>query len=102
MGSTNHSTPFYREPLVHFLLIGAALFVLYGLVSDNVPEWDDRIEITDATVAQLTVGGQKTWQRPPTEAELSGLIEGHIREKVLVCEALALDANDVIIRRRFA
>lgn len=94
----------FREPLVHFLLIGAALFVLYGLVSDDVPDSDDRIEITDGTVARLTEGWLKTWQRPPTEAELRGLIDGHIREEVLVREAFALglDADDVIIRRRLA
>jgi len=97
-------TNIFREPLVHFLLIGAALFVLYGLVSDDVPESDDRIEITDGTVARLTEGWVKTWQRPPTEAELRGLIDGHIREEVLVREAFALglDADDVIIRRRLA
>lgn len=45
---------------------------------------------------------QRTWQRPPTQGELDGLIDDHIREEVLVREALALglDRDDVIIRRR--
>jgi len=104
MGSAKYLTSFIREPLVHFLLIGAALFVLNGLVSEDAPESDNRIEVTDGTVARLTEGWVKTWQRPPTEAELRGLIDGHIREEVFVREALALglDADDVIIRRRLA
>jgi peptidyl-prolyl cis-trans isomerase C len=104
VSDTNSSTSFIREPLVHFLLIGAALFVLYGLVNDDVLESDDRIEITDGTVERLTEGWKRTWQRPPTEAELRGLIDGYIREEVLVREAFALglDADDIIIRRRLA
>lgn len=94
-----------REPLVHFLLIGAALFVLFGFVSeDETAGTESRIEITDGTVERLIAGWEKTWQRPPTEVELRGLVDGHIREEVFVREALALglDADDVIIRRRLA
>jgi len=102
--SDAHPGSWLREPLVHFLAIGVALFALYGLVNDDVDGADNRIEITDGTIARLTDTWTKTWQRSPTDAELRNLIDGHIREEVLVREALALglDTDDVIIRRRLA
>lgn len=60
-----------REPLVHFLLIGLVLFGLYALIGDDAGVDETRIEITDAVVAQLQAGWQKTWQRPPTDIPLA-------------------------------
>ena len=93
-----------REPLVHFMFIGALLFVLYGLVSDQRSAVSDRIEITNADVEQLVLIFRKQWQRSPNPKELQGLIESRIREEVLYREALAmgLDENDTIVRRRLA
>ena len=47
-------------------------------------------------------GFSRTWQRPPTQQELDGLVEDYIREEVLYREALAmgLDRDDTIVRRR--
>ena len=44
----------------------------------------------------------RTWQRPPTERELKGLIDDWVREEIAVREAAAagLDKDDAIIRRR--
>jgi parvulin-like peptidyl-prolyl isomerase len=41
------------------------------------------------------------WQRPPSDAELAGLIDEAVREQVLYREALALglDRDDVVVRR---
>ena len=91
-----------REPLVHFLLLGLGLFVLFGVVGDADDAPPGRIEISTARVAQLTEIFTRTWQRPPTEQELEGLIEDHIREEVYYREALAmgLDRDDTIVRRR--
>ena len=91
-----------REPLVHFLLLGLGLFVLFGIVGDSDDAPPGRIEISTARVAQLTEIFTRTWQRPPTEQELEGLIEDHIREEVYYREALAmgLDRDDTIVRRR--
>jgi PPIC-type PPIASE domain len=48
------------------------------------------------------MAGSRTWQRPPTQDELDGLIREYILEEVLYREALALglDRDDTIIRRR--
>jgi hypothetical protein len=53
-------------------------------------------------VAQLTSQFKRTWMRPPTDAELAGLIDNHVRDEVYYREALAmgLDQNDLLIRRR--
>ncbi len=91
-----------REPLVHFLLLGLGLFALFGIVGDADDAPPGRIEVSAARVAQLTEIFTRTWQRPPTEQELEGLIEDHIREEVYYREALAmgLDRDDTIVRRR--
>jgi hypothetical protein len=91
-----------REPLVHFLLAGVALFILYGVVSDSAPAADDDIVVTVGHVEHLTSLFLKTRQRLPTDAELAGLIDDFIVEEILYREAkdIGLDQNDTIIRRR--
>ena len=93
-----------REPLLHFLLIGGALFLLYGLQNENVVDNNNRIVISEADINRLTTLWGKKRQRLPTKTELEGLIEQQIREEVMYREALAmgLDQNDAIVRRRLA
>lgn len=91
-----------REPLVQFLALGAGLFLLYGIVGDADDAAADPIVVSAGRIAQLAEVYTRTWQRPPTEQELDGLIEEHIREEVFYREALAmgLDRDDTIVRRR--
>ncbi|HSH06879.1 MAG TPA: peptidylprolyl isomerase [Burkholderiales bacterium] len=91
-----------REPLVQFLLLGAALFLLYRAVSPQPEAPPDRIVVDAAQIARLAQQFERTWLRPPTRAELDGLIEGHVTEEILYREALALglEKNDLVIRRR--
>jgi len=91
-----------REPLVHFLLLGAALFLVFNIVGDSEESRTDTLVVSAGQVAQLSEGFKRTWQRPPTEEELNGLIEDHIREEVYYREAMAmgLDRDDMIVRRR--
>ena len=96
---------FLREPLVLFLVIGAGIFLLYGLFRQQDAALQERaITITAAEVKWLTDTWQKRWNRPPTEEERKGLIEQYLREVILSREALAmgLDQNDTVIRRRLA
>ena len=75
-----------REPLVHFVLIGVALFVLYGLVGDDAeyePAPLEHIEVTSADIQRLTALFTRTWQRPPTRPELERMVEEYIDEEVL-------------------
>ncbi len=95
----------YREPLVHFLAIGAFLFAAYLWLNDPyATSTSTRIEVSANDIDLLRTRWMKQWQRPPTQPELESLIEAHIREEVLYREALALglDKDDTIVRRRMA
>ena len=91
-----------REPLLHFLLLGAAIFAAYGLVSQGRGDEPGNIVITEGQVASIELGFTRTWHRPPTREELEGLLRDRVREEVYYREAMALglDKDDTIIRRR--
>jgi len=91
-----------REPLVHFILIGALVFGAYALIGNSADEPRDRIVVTEGRVQQLAQVFAKTWQRPPTPEELRGLVDAYIKEEVYYREALklGLDRDDTLIRRR--
>ena len=93
-----------KEPLFHFLLIGAGLFVLFYQVSEPESDRPDRIEVTAGDIERMANLWARRWQRPPTAAELQGLIDAHVREEVLYREAraLGLERDDTIVRRRMA
>jgi hypothetical protein len=94
-----------RSPLVHFVVIGAGLFVLYGLYGEpSAEDADNTIVVSSGEIGWLRDSFSKRWNRPPTPQELKGLIDTHVRETVLYREAVAmgLDDGDVIIRRRLA
>jgi hypothetical protein len=94
-------TRWLREPLLHFLLLGALLFAAYAWVGkdEGAP---DEILVSAATVAGLAQTFQRTWQRPPTQVELDNLVAEHVKEEIFYREALAagLERDDMIIRRR--
>jgi len=91
-----------REPLLHFLLAGASLFLLYNYVSDSAPTATEEIVVTSGHVEHLTTLFLKMRQRLPTESELAGLIDDFIVEEILFREAISIgiDQNDTIIGRR--
>ena len=91
-----------REPLLHFLLIGAALFVIYEQTREPGSEAPNRIVMSSGQVAQLAANFERTWMRPATEVELTGLIESYVRDEVFYREALAmgLDQSDPVVRQR--
>jgi hypothetical protein len=91
-----------KEPLVHFLLIGVALFLIFRIAGDQNSESPNEIVVTQGAIESLVMSWEKTWQRPPMAKELEGLIESYIREEVLYREALAmgLEKEDTIIKRR--
>jgi parvulin-like peptidyl-prolyl isomerase len=95
-----------REPLVHFLLIGAVLFGLYSLMQSGrpgtVPSKEIRLSLDE--IAQLTLLYQSQWRRPPTPQELERMVENKVQQEILYREALAmgLDKDDEIVKRRMA
>jgi hypothetical protein len=93
-----------REPLLHFLILGAALFLLFEFTQEEAGLGDRTIVVTAGQVEQLDAQFSRTWLRPPTTGELDGLIEKYIRGEVLYREAqgLGLDRDDPYIRNRLA
>jgi len=91
-----------REPLIHFLLIGAVLFVVFGMFNKPAGPGSERIVITPGQIEYLKANFSRTWQRPPTEKEMQGLVKSFVRDEILYREALSLglDRDDNIIRRR--
>lgn len=92
-----------REPLVHFLAGGALLFAWYALVGGQTDEVaSKRIVIDDDVIAYLVDRHEATWKRPPSEEELSSLVDGYVRSEILYREGLALglDRDDALIKRR--
>jgi len=94
-----------KDPLIHFLLIGLAVFVVFDLRNEPVaPPRATVIEITEDHVARLDAQFRGVWRRPPTPGELDGLIDAYIREEILYREAIALglDRDDTVIRQRLS
>ena len=95
-----------REPLLHFLLIGAALFVIYHWLNPTATNSDTsrRIELTNDDIRQLEISWTAQWQRPPTPEEMRNLVEDKVRQEILYREGLALglDRDDTIVKRRLA
>jgi hypothetical protein len=92
-----------KEPLLHFLLIGALIFGLYSALNPEEDTFaDNRIVVSSGDVERLSANWARRWDRLPTEAELKGLIDAYVREEVYYREALALglDKNDTVLRRR--
>jgi parvulin-like peptidyl-prolyl isomerase len=91
-----------HEPLLHFLFIGVLLFVVYGWVSPNSEQTDQRIVVSTALVDDLARQYQTTRMRAPNTQELDGLVESYVRDEILYREgiALGLDRDDAVIKRR--
>ena len=95
-----------REPLLHFLLIGLVMFVVYNALHPNSGQGDrlSRIELTADDLRQLELAWAAKWQRPPGPEELRNLVAAKVREEILYREGLALglDKEDTIVKRRLA
>ena len=93
-----------REPLLHFLLLGAALYALYGWLNDGLPGSQNEIVVTRGQMRSLEAQFARVWQRPPAPHELQGLIDNWVREEILFREGLVmgLDRDDPVVRRRIA
>jgi hypothetical protein len=85
-----------REPLLHFLLAGALLFVAYawlGRDESGPGGLNHTIQVTEREVSWLTETWTRQWQRPPDQQELQGLVTDFRREELLAREARALNST---------
>lgn len=95
-----------REPLLHFLVAGLALFLVHEALNPTAANRDasNRITLTEDDLRQITIAWQAQGRPLPTPEEMKRLVEMKIREEILYREALALglDKNDTIVKRRLA
>ncbi|MEQ1587429.1 MAG: peptidylprolyl isomerase [Cyclobacteriaceae bacterium] len=90
-----------REPLLHFVLLGAVIFIGYSLVATQTPS-PENIVVTKGEINSILTGFVNMRQRQPTQQEFDGLIRERVRQEVYRREAVALglDKDDIIIQRR--
>ena len=95
-------TRLLREPLLHFFVVGAVLFGVYGWLQGGLLNSPTEIVVSRGQVQSLQMQFERVWQRPATRDELQGLIDGWVREEIFYREgiAMALDRDDPIVRRR--
>lgn len=94
-------TKWTREPLLHFILIGAVLFGLDYLISSRAD--DPHTIVVDAAVdAEAIQTFQTSRGRAPNAKELQALRQVWLDNEVLYREGLALglDKGDIAIRER--
>ncbi len=93
-----------REPLVHFLLLGALLFLAYGWLNRAGLAAPDEIVVSRSQVEGLVMQFERVWQRAPTAQERQALIDSWVRDEVFYREALAmgLERDDPVVRRRLS
>ncbi|CAI8186056.1 MAG: Uncharacterised protein [Alphaproteobacteria bacterium] len=90
-----------QDRLIWFVILGLMLFGADRLMQSRD---NNVIKIDLPLVEKLVAQWEGQTERRPNARELDALIEGHIREEILVREAarLGLDNDDIIIRRRLA
>ncbi len=91
-----------REPLFHFLVLGALLFVLYGWADRDAFQAPDEVVVDQARVDALATQFERVWQRQPNKAELQGLVDHWVREEIIFREGLSagMERDDEVVRRR--
>lgn len=96
-----------REPLLHFTLLGALLFVVHAWLNpatEQAAAAGRQVQITGAHLQWLATTWSRQWHREPTQTELRGLIADFAREELFAREArdLGLDTDDTVVNRRLA
>jgi hypothetical protein len=103
-----------REPLLHFALLGGAIFALWAALHRSPPDQLDEasaggdrsvsrtVVVTAADVDTMRASFRAAWKRDPDPDELADQIQAFVSEEMLFREgtALGLDRDDVVVRRR--
>lgn len=95
-----------KEPLLHFFVLGLAVFGLYALFEERPEDVPDPylVEVTSADIEWFRTMWRKRRGREPNVDEMRGLVNQFIREQVLGREAirLGLDQDDPVLRQRLS
>jgi hypothetical protein len=71
-----------REPLLHFLILGAALFLLFHFLKGGSGTKQNEIVVSTVTVKTISEGFNRVWKRPPTQKGLDSLIQDYMKEEI--------------------
>jgi PPIC-type PPIASE domain len=102
VSSANRWSGLLREPLLHFLVLGAIIFAVNAVVAPSVSK-ERLIELTPEVRQSIIDVFQRNHEgREPTADELAPLVDGWILNEITYREALAqgLDKGDEMIRER--
>lgn len=102
---------FYKEPLVHFLLLSGFLFFLYDFnISEEEKQGANEIIVNNSEIMKYVQYRQRAFNSEAAkfrleklnEQEFQKLIDNYVREEALYREAitLGLDKEDYIIKQR--
>ena len=91
-----------REPLIHFLALGALVYLALTWGGTPVDPASRVITVGPEQQAQIALSFERTMGRAPTDAELDAGIEKYVRDEVLYREALrlGLEDDDAVVRQR--
>ena len=89
-----------KDPLVAFLAIGAAIFLVTSFFSNEEISYE--VEISEIDVERIRDQWELQMRRPPSHGELWDLLNQFVREEIYYRESqrLGLDVNDSIVRQR--
>jgi len=91
-----------KEPLVHFLIIGAIVFAIYSFAKENFVDSNRLIQINKNQVEAMINKWMAQMKRPPTKEEIDIFLEDHVQREILFREAKAmgLDKDDMVVKNR--
>ncbi|MEM1190670.1 MAG: peptidylprolyl isomerase [Pseudomonadota bacterium] len=91
-----------REPLFHFIVLGAVLYVALTWGGTPPDPLSRVIKVGGSEKEKIAESWALTMGRAPTDTELDQAIDAYVREEILYREALrlGLDEGDTIVRRR--
>jgi len=99
-----------KEPLIHFLILGLALFLLYEFAGGSGTAGNNKVIVNRNALLAYALDRPEYFEAAQSENffdevgsdRLQSVIEGYVREEVLSREARArgLDVGDPIIRKR--
>jgi hypothetical protein len=70
---------FLSEPLLHFFVLGSAVFALFAVFDTTPPVAANQLVITEDDARRLAAEFEATWRRPPTVEQLDFMIGERLR-----------------------
>lgn len=91
-----------REPLLHFLALGALIFAVNAVLHPAPSDDPHRIAIGQADIERVRALYTQQWGAAPADADIPKLVEDYVRSEILAREghALGLAADDPVVRNR--